>query len=149
MRPCLDNVAIFRSERLNQVRADEPSSAGNDNPHGSLLPRSKTRNVNNGLRFFGVIRGKGNAYDFKPVNIAAERSAPFGNRGLEFAPLGLPRRVATTIFDDVVLKRRREIAFANDQAFGAVARAEAFDRPRFKDRVGAYLDARLAEATRC
>jgi hypothetical protein len=29
------------------------------------------------------------------------------------------------------------------------ARAELFDRPRFKDRVGAYLDARLAEATRC
>jgi hypothetical protein len=45
--------------------------------------------------------------------------------------------------------RRAEAAAERFHPKTLRARAELFDRPRFKDRVGAYLDARLAEATRC
>lgn len=45
--------------------------------------------------------------------------------------------------------RRAEAAAERFQPKTLRARAELFDRPRFKERVGAYLDARLAEAARC
>src|SRR5947209_20516382 len=72
--------------------------------------------------------GKGGAHCFETVSAAADRLTTFGNRCLELAPLGLPRRVAAAILDHMILKRRAEVALPDGQLLGAVARAQPFDR---------------------
>ena len=74
-----------------------------------------------------MIGGKRGPHGFKPVYVAAKRVAVFRYRLLEFAPLGLPGCVSSTVFDDVILERCVEIALADNEALGAVACAQTFN----------------------
>src|SRR4029077_12460588 len=79
------------------------------------------------LRSLRGVSGKCGADGFETVGAAADGFAMFGNRRLELAPLGLPRRVTAAVLDHMILERRAEVAFADKQPLGPVARAQAFN----------------------